>query len=114
MTDEVDYSKEDGCFDKLLGRWEWCDDEGKSHRDGDLPAHIYTDKTWVKYYGGLTWWHHGRNHRLTGYASIFPAINVAEWWINGEKYDTKEKFVEARDAYCEKHNIPIPESDIGA
>lgn len=99
-TDALDYSEEGGVYNDYVKGWEWFDEEGRYHRDGDRPAAIYDS-------GSLFWYQHGEPHRLGGYASIYASCMYnPEWWVNGKRFMTKHQFEKARDSYCETHGIP--------
>ena len=73
---------------------------GRLHRDGDLPARIYTDGSLAWYQNGrlhrdgdkpavisgdssLAWYQNGQLHRFGGPAEIW-LDGEFEWWVNGE------------------------------
>lgn len=99
LKEKVDYSEEGGKYNTMFNRWEWTNDRGKHDRGGDKPALIYDSGTEV-------WCRNGLLHRLTGKAWIVDDDSEDHpWFINGMPYDTEEKFLVARDAYCKKHGI---------
>ena len=61
----------------------WYDSDGKSHRDGDMPA-------FITYYGYMAYRKHGKRHREFGPAVIWKDGSV-EYWLDGIEY-TKEEF----------------------
>lgn len=99
----------------------WHDENGKLHRDNDLPA-----VTWSN--GVREWWRHGVRHRLRDQpALIVPRkasdllyifsegeinMNIVEnhismykdgdqeWWVNGERHRDGDKA--AVDRYCSR------------
>ena len=127
--EKVDYSEEGGKFHQTgkFWWWTWKDISGFYHRSGGKPAFIGSD-------GATEWYEHGKLHNEEGpsivdsdgtYAYHFrgmhhnlqgPALYNAStgrtlYYIMGKMYKTKEDFLDARDAYCKEHNIPIPTED---
>jgi len=97
--DGLEYSLEGGTWQD--GLWVWYDENGDLHRDGDDPAIIW-------YGGTAAWYHHGEQHRLTGPAFVLASGRRPNWYINGKKFKSQEKFEAARTLYCEEHDIPVP------
>lgn len=89
----------------LIATKRWYDNEGKCHRDGDLPAVETYDKQ-----GNLQtqkWMFNGLNHRagdLPSYRSYTPkgVIVTESWWKNGirQRNPVKGKELPAFIDYC--------------
>jgi hypothetical protein len=68
------------------------------------PALTLKDGSYVYYFRGV-------RHNLKGPASFNASNGETKYFIQGTKYATLEDFLDARDAYCKEHNIPIPKED---
>ena len=54
----------------------WLDSDGKYHRDGDLPAHVWAN-------GDQNWYRHGKNHRDGDLPAIVYADGEQIWVQHG-------------------------------
>jgi hypothetical protein len=78
----------------------WYDAAQRLHRDGDLPAVVWTDgsQSWYKHgrrhrdgdlpavvwSSGTQWWYrHGKKHRDADLPAVVFANGRREWWVNG-------------------------------
>jgi len=87
-TETVDYSKYGGKYNKKFQRWEWTNDRGQHHRQGDQPALIFDNGTEI-------WCEDGVPHRLSGKAWIVKdGSGYDAWFIKGVRYDTEEEFLD--------------------
>ncbi len=94
-----------------VGRWleriNWTDDQGRFHREGDLPATIWRcgPQEWhihgiihrendmpaiVEKDGTHLWFKNGRHHRDGGLPAVIYSVGRSlsaryEWWVNGSK-----------------------------
>jgi len=66
----------------------WHDYYGEYHREGDMPAFIYTN-------GHMEYWKHGKLYRIGGPAVIWSNGSV-EYWLDDIEY--------TKDAYINKIN----------
>ena len=57
----------------------WNDSDGKPHRDGDLPAHVWED-------GGQLWYQHGKYHRDGDLPAVVYADGEQVWLQHGETH----------------------------
>lgn len=55
---------------------EYWDDDGRLHRDGDLPAYIRPS-------GTRMWWRHGKPHRDDDQPATVYADGSCVWYTNG-------------------------------
>ena len=51
--------------------------DGKPHRNGDLPAIVWSD-------GCQEWWVDGKCHRDNGLPAVTWTTGDQEWWVDGE------------------------------
>jgi len=113
------YSLEGCIYHEKEGAWIWYEN-GRMHRENDYAYIRESDGLKCWYWNGTlhredgpaaespngsAWFRFNRLHNLNGYAVV--NMSTKEWWINGHKYNTQEDFEEARDAYCEKHDIQL-------
>ena len=99
-NETVDYSEDGGEYNDMYQRWEWKNDRGQPHREGDKPALIYDN-------GTVVWCKDGKLHRLDGRPWNVTSREDDPWFIEGIQYDTEEEFLVARDAYCEEHGVSV-------
>lgn len=59
---------------------EWNDIDGRPHRDGDLPARVWSD-------GAQVWWQHGDLHRTDDLPAIVTNDGTLKWY----NYDKRHR-----------------------
>lgn len=66
------------CAPYILGKKAlWLDDNGETHREGDLPAEIWNN-------GNLIWCRHGKLHRQNDLPAVVLADGLRAWFENDE------------------------------
>jgi hypothetical protein len=66
------------------GAQKWFDAYGKLHRDGDLPAVVWSHGTTEWYQHGFqSWWKHGLRHRDGDLPAVVWSDGTKQWWVDG-------------------------------
>ena len=66
-----------GCKYSRNGNTRWHDTLGRTHRDGDLPAFVFSD-------GTRYWYRHGEPHRAWDLPAVVRTYcGTQEWWAHG-------------------------------
>ena len=70
-SDGVEYNMEGARW--VCGFWEWCDEDGAPHRDGDNPARIYYPL------GTFVWYRHGEFEKVVTPDGVEYNLEGSRW-----------------------------------